>query len=87
MRKILVSFLAATLLFAQSERANLTGTVSDPSGAPVAGVTINVIDLATNTTATVRTTAGATTMRRTCPQDGIAWKYPRRVSSALCKRT
>src|SRR5882724_7669887 len=58
MRKILVLFLGATLLFAQSERANLTGTVSDPTGAPVAGVTVSVIHLATNTTATVMTTAG-----------------------------
>jgi hypothetical protein len=53
-----VLFLMATLLFAQSERANLTGTVSDPSGTAIAGATVNATHLATNTTATVRTTAG-----------------------------
>src|SRR5213593_1613778 len=53
-----VLFLMATLLFAQSERANLTGTVSDPSGAAIAGATVNATHLATNTTAIVRTTAG-----------------------------
>jgi hypothetical protein len=53
-----VLFLMATLLFGQSERANLTGTVSDPSGAAIAGATVNATHLATNTTATVRTTAG-----------------------------
>ena len=51
-------FLLATLLLGQSERANLTGSVTDPSGAPIAGVTVSVVHLATNTTATVRTTAG-----------------------------
>src|SRR5260370_18331981 len=50
-------FLFATLLFAQTERANLTGTVSDPSGAPIAGAAIKVTHLATNTTTSVRTTA------------------------------
>ena len=39
-------FLFATVLLAQSERANLTGAVSDPSGAPVANVTVSVIHLA-----------------------------------------
>src|SRR5215467_6204664 len=46
------------LLFAQSERANLTGTVSDPSGAPIGNATVSVIHLGTNTTATVKTTPG-----------------------------
>ena len=59
MNKILnvAPFLFATLLFAQTERANLTGTVSDPSGAPIAGAAIKVTHLATNTSTTVRTTA------------------------------
>src|SRR5437763_3247818 len=52
----IILFLFATLLFAQTERANLTGTVSDPSGAPIAGAAVKVIHLATNTTTTVRTT-------------------------------
>ena len=45
-------------LFAQSERANLTGTVSDPSGAPIGNATVSVVHLSTNTTATVKTTPG-----------------------------
>ena len=44
MNKILhvAPFLFATLLCAQTERANLTGIVSDPSGAPIAGAAIKV---------------------------------------------
>src|SRR5947207_15999696 len=52
-----VPFLLATLLWAQTERANLTGTVSDPSGAPIAGASVTVTHLATNTTTAVKTTA------------------------------
>src|ERR1041385_6968194 len=59
MRKILwASLLLTMVLLAQSERANLTGFVIDPSGAPIASASVTVIHLDTNTTAMVKTTPG-----------------------------
>jgi outer membrane receptor protein involved in Fe transport len=59
MPKILWSlFILTAVLLAQSERANLTGSVTDPSGAPIASATVIVIHLDTNTTAAVKTTPG-----------------------------
>ena len=49
--------LLATLLSAQSERGNITGTVSDPTGAVIGGAEVKVTNRATNTTANARTTA------------------------------
>src|SRR6476469_3955402 len=56
MRKTIWALLLSSILLAQSERANLTGSVSDPSGAPIANASVSVVHTDTNTTATVRTT-------------------------------
>jgi hypothetical protein len=66
-------FLLATLLLGQSERANLTGSVTDPSGAPIAGVTVSVIHLATNTTASGSTdyTLGSNNPACTSPSQDL----------------
>jgi len=45
---LLLLFVCFTAAHAQDVRASITGIVSDPSGAPVAGATINVTNLATN---------------------------------------
>lgn len=58
MRKSLMLLpVLATLLLAQTERGNITGSVSDPTGAVIAGAEVKVTHLATNTTANARTTA------------------------------
>ncbi len=44
---LLVSFVSAVPLFAQSDRATLTGTVSDTSGAVVPGVTVTATSIQT----------------------------------------
>ena len=43
----LLAMIAATM-FAQSEKATLRGSVTDPSGAVVAGASIVVTEIATN---------------------------------------
>ena len=54
--------------FAQVERASITGTVSDASGAAVAGATVRVTDGATNNVVTLETdSAGECTARNLNP--------------------
>jgi hypothetical protein len=43
-------------LFAQSERGNITGIVTDPSGSAIAGAAVNVVHIATNATTRAVTT-------------------------------
>ena len=45
-----VSFLLALPVAAQEYRASINGTVTDPSGAPVPGVTVTVTNLKRNVT-------------------------------------
>jgi hypothetical protein len=45
------------LLFAQGERGTFNGTVSDPSGAVIAGATVRAINVATNVETPVTTTS------------------------------
>jgi Carboxypeptidase regulatory-like domain/TonB dependent receptor len=47
--------LAASTLNAQIDRATITGTVTDPSGAAVAGATVTVTNVGTNQSVTVTT--------------------------------
>jgi Carboxypeptidase regulatory-like domain/TonB dependent receptor len=42
--------------YGQDVRGTVTGTITDPSGAPVAGAVVTVTNAATNTSATTRTT-------------------------------
>ncbi|HSB16935.1 MAG TPA: TonB-dependent receptor [Bryobacteraceae bacterium] len=57
--RVLTTFLLVFVCFsaanAQEVRASLTGIVSDPSGAPVAGATITVVNLSTNITVSAQT--------------------------------
>ena len=58
--RILFAFVCAAALFAQSERGNIAGVVTDPGGAAIAGATLSVVNLDTNaTSASVTTQAGA----------------------------
>ena len=56
-RKVLLSLLTATTLLAQTERGNITGVVSDQTGAAVAGAQVMITNVATNTTLNVPTTS------------------------------
>ncbi|MFN7933968.1 MAG: TonB-dependent receptor [Bryobacteraceae bacterium] len=49
-------FLLPFLLLAQSERGNITGTITDPTGAPVAGASVSIIQRETNATSKATTT-------------------------------
>ncbi|MFN3326413.1 MAG: TonB-dependent receptor [Bryobacteraceae bacterium] len=49
--------LAAGLLFAQTERGTITGIVSDQTGGAIAGASVQIIHVATNTQATIPTSA------------------------------
>ena len=49
--------LLCTFLSAQSDRATVTGTVTDPTGAAVAGATVTATDSATNVKVETRTSA------------------------------
>src|SRR5712691_3827383 len=58
MRKVsILLFLACLMLWGQTERGNITGAVTDSSGAAVPGVTITITNAATNQGATVTTTS------------------------------
>lgn len=57
--RILCLALIAAACWAQSERGNITGVVSDPSGAAIAGASVLITNRATNAAAhVVTTTAG-----------------------------
>ena len=45
------------LLFSQSDRATVTGTVTDPTGAAVQNVIVSAIDVSTNVKTETRTSA------------------------------
>src|SRR3569833_687128 len=53
---VLLIALSTPYLNAQDVRATITGTVTDPSGAPVAGAIVTVTNTATNTPVTTRST-------------------------------
>src|SRR5437588_9116063 len=58
MRKAaILLFLPCLTLCGQTERGNITGAVTDSSGAAVPGVTITITNVATNQGATVTTTS------------------------------
>src|SRR5688500_13505293 len=58
MRRILVlSLMPAALLLAQTDRGNITGSVTDPSGAIIGGATVTVTHRATGAPKTVTTTS------------------------------
>ncbi len=50
MRNLLLALSVSAVLFAQSERGNITGIVADPSGAAVPGAEVSAVHVATNTT-------------------------------------
>ncbi|MCX6623863.1 MAG: carboxypeptidase-like regulatory domain-containing protein, partial [Acidobacteria bacterium] len=51
---ILLALLLIPAAYSQEVRASLTGQVSDPSGAPIAGATVTVVNAATNFTVTAK---------------------------------
>src|SRR5919197_591178 len=78
----LALFTIATTLDAQTIRATLTGTVTDPAGAAVPGVAVTVTNTATNITSTARTNdTGLYTFTALAPgefvvaveQSGVKW--------------
>ncbi len=61
---LLAVFLAASTLEAQIDRATISGTVTDPSGAVVGGATVTVTNVGTNESVTLTTgTDGSYTAR------------------------
>src|SRR5437762_7977732 len=58
MRKVsILLFLPCLMLWGQTERGNITGAVTDSSGAAVPGATITITNLATNQGVTVTSTS------------------------------
>lgn len=58
MRRLLfTAFFSGLLAFGQSERGNITGVVTDTSGAPLPGAPVTVANIDTNTAAHVSTTS------------------------------
>src|ERR1041384_876947 len=55
MRVILLTFVLACALFAQVDRGNIQGTVTDPTGAVVAGASVRIVSTATNVSQTTST--------------------------------
>jgi Carboxypeptidase regulatory-like domain len=49
LRLTIVSLVVISFAFGQSERGNITGVITDVSGAPMASVPVTVINKATNT--------------------------------------
>src|SRR5687768_8527608 len=59
LRMLIASLGVAAVLFGQGERGTFNGTISDPSGAAVAGAAVKVLNTATGIeTTTVTTDAG-----------------------------
>ena len=56
MKKLVLLALSAAMLFAQSERGNITGAVLDPTGAAIPGAEIVITHRTTNTTVKLTTT-------------------------------
>ncbi len=54
-RTVILLLVVAASAWAQEVRASITGIVSDPSGAPVAGATVVVTNVAQNASVTART--------------------------------
>ncbi len=52
------ALLVATLCFAQSERGNITGLVTDPSNAVVPNAPVRVINTGTNAATEMTTSSG-----------------------------
>ncbi|HEY0659693.1 MAG TPA: carboxypeptidase-like regulatory domain-containing protein, partial [Pyrinomonadaceae bacterium] len=50
---VMIAFLSAFTVFAQSNASDLNGTVTDPNGAVVAGATVTARNPATGLTRTV----------------------------------
>src|SRR5919198_5250295 len=68
----LALFTIATTLDAQTIRATLTGTVTDPAGAAVPGVAVTATNTATNITSTARTNdAGVYTFTALAPGEYV----------------
>src|SRR5437667_8368020 len=57
MKKLVIAsaFAVCGLLFAQSDRATIAGTVTDPTGAPAPGVAVTAVDVSTNVKTETRT--------------------------------
>jgi len=51
----LLAVISAPALFAQNESGAISGAVTDPTGAVVAGATVTIVDLGTNTSRTATT--------------------------------
>src|SRR5687768_4424219 len=56
--RLLFAFVLTAVLFGQSERGNITGIVTDPTGAAVSSAKLMIVNRDTNTTSNVSTTAG-----------------------------
>ncbi len=55
-RLLSVLFLATSIIFAQSERGNITGTITDPTGASIGGADLTIVNRDTGATARVVST-------------------------------
>jgi Carboxypeptidase regulatory-like domain len=55
-RTVCATLLAVVCAFAQSERGNITGVVTDPTGAPIPSVPVLITNQATNTVEHISTT-------------------------------
>jgi hypothetical protein len=61
MRRIYVAlFCLSTTLFAQVDRGTITGTITDPTGAIVAGATIRIVSESTNASQQAATSSAGT---------------------------
>src|ERR1051326_3861494 len=60
MRVLLFTLAMACGLFAQVDRGNVQGTITDPSGAVVANATVRIVSTATNVTQSTTTGQGGT---------------------------
>jgi len=60
MKIVLISVLFTCGLLAQVDRGNIQGTVTDPSGAVVAGAVLRIVSTATNLTQSTTTGSGGT---------------------------